>query len=307
MKTQKKTLTEAQKLEKSIKAAQTWGDLRDYLLCILGGIIYAAGINLIVFPIGLYIGNMTGIAQIIQDLVRLVIPNLADIRGLLLLALNVPLLVISFTTINRKFFFKTVITIIMMSIAMQLIPVRLIVPGITDMLTLCIIGGLVTGLGAGLSLRSGGSGGGVDILGVYFSLKRNDFSVGKVSLFISLLVYVYALFNFPAEVVIYSVIFTLIYITTIDRVHFQNVKTQITIVSQNKGVLDLITKQIVRGASYWDAKGAYTDEPRFLIMTVVSKYELIRLRKLVFELDPKAFLIEGNEVNVMGYYPSHFF
>ncbi len=307
MKTQKKTLTEAQKLEKSIKAAQTWDDLRDYLLCVLGGVIYAAGINLIVFPIGLYIGNMTGIAQIIQNLVRLVIPNLADIRGLLLLALNVPLLVISFTTINRKFFFKTVITIIMMSIAMQLIPVRLIVPGITDMLTLCIIGGLVTGLGAGLSLRSGGSGGGVDILGVYFSLKRNDFSVGKVSLFISLLVYVYALFNFPAEVVIYSVIFTLIYITTIDRVHFQNVKTQITIVSQNKGVLDLITKQIVRGASYWDAKGAYTDEPRFLIMTVVSKYELIRLRKLVFELDPKAFLIEGNEVNVTGYYPSHFF
>ena len=307
MKTQKKTLTEAQKLEKSIKAAQTWDDLRDYLLCVLGGVIYAAGINLIVFPIGLYIGNMTGIAQIIQDLVRLVIPNLADIRGLLLLALNAPLLVISFTTINRKFFFKTVITIIVMSIAMQLIPVRLIVPGITDMLTLCIIGGLVTGLGAGLSLRSGGSGGGVDILGVYFSLKRNDFSVGKVSLFISLLVYVYALFNFPAEVVIYSVIFTLIYITTIDRVHFQNVKTQITIVSQNKGVLDLITKQIVRGASYWDAKGAYTDEPRFLIMTVVSKYELIRLRKLVFELDPKAFLIEDNEVNVTGYYPSHFF
>ena len=307
MKTQKKTLTEAQKLEKSLKAAQTWDDLRDYLLCVLGGVIYAAGINLIVFPIGLYIGNMTGIAQIIQDLVRLVIPNLADIRGLLLLALNAPLLVISFTTINRKFFFKTVITIIVMSIAMQLIPVRLIVPGITDMLTLCIIGGLVTGLGAGLSLRSGGSGGGVDILGVYFSLKRNDFSVGKVSLFISLLVYVYALFNFPAEVVIYSVIFTLIYITTIDRVHFQNVKTQITIVSQNKGVLDLITKQIVRGASYWDAKGAYTDEPRFLIMTVVSKYELIRLRKLVFELDPKAFLIEGNEVNVTGYYPSHFF
>jgi uncharacterized membrane-anchored protein YitT (DUF2179 family) len=81
----------------------------------------------------------------------------------------------------------------------------------------------------------------------------------------------------------------------------------VTIVSQDRGVLDLITKKIVRGASYWDAKGAYTDEPRYLIMTVVSKYELIRLRKLVFELDPKAFLIESNEVNVTGYYPSHFF
>ncbi|MGB4595313.1 MAG: YitT family protein [Anaerolineaceae bacterium] len=307
MKRQKKSPTEAQKLERSIQKTQTWGDIKDYLLCVLGGVIYAAGINLIVFPIGLYIGNMTGIAQIIQNLIRVIVPDLADIRGLLLLAMNIPLLIISFTTINRKFFLKTVLTIIVMSIAMQLIPVKLIVPGITDMLTLCIIGGLVTGLGAGLSLRSGGSSGGVDILGVYFSLKRNDFSVGRVALLISLLVYVYALFALPMEVVIYSVIFTLIYVTTVDRVHFQNLKMQVTIVSQDKGVLDLITKKIVRGASYWDAKGAYTDEPRYLIMTVVSKYELIRLRKLVFELDPKAFLIEGNEVNVTGYFPSHFF
>lgn len=307
MKSKPKDRSELERLERKVRIAQTWGDVKDYLFCLLGGVIYAAGINLIVFPIGLYIGNMTGIAQIIQDLLKAFAPGLTDIRGILLLAMNIPLLIISFTTINRKFFMKTVLTIVVLTAAMQLIPVRLIVPGVTDMLTLCIIGGLVTGLGAGLSLRSGGSGGGVDILGVYFSIKRNDFSVGKVALLISLLIYVYALFTFPAEVVIYSVIFTLIYVTTVDRIHFQNLKTQVTIVSQDKGVLDLITKKIVRGASYWDAKGAYTDEPRYLIMTVVSKYELIRLRKLVFELDPKAFLIEGNEVNVTGYYPSHFF
>lgn len=307
MKSKPNDSSELTRLERKVRIAQTWEDIRDYLLCMLGGVIYAAGVNLIVFPIGLYIGNMTGIAQIIQDLLNTIAPGLMDIRGILLLAMNIPLLVISFTTINRKFFMKTVLTIVVLSVAMQLIPVKLIIPGVTDMLTLCIIGGLVTGLGAGLSLRSGGSGGGVDILGVYFSIKRNDFSVGKVSLLISLLIYVYALFTFPAEVVIYSVIFTLIYVTAVDRIHFQNLKTQVTIVSQNRGVLDLITKKIVRGASYWDAKGAYTDEPRYLIMTVVSKYELIRLRKLVFELDPKAFLIEGKEVNVTGYYPSHFF
>lgn len=307
MKSKKKVVNELETIEKGIRKSRLWGDVSDYLMCILGGVIYAAGINLIVFPVGLYIGNMTGIGQIIQDLLRLVIPGLQDIRGVLMFGLNVPLLVMSFTTINRKFFLKTILTILVMSIALQLIPVRMIIPGITDMLTLCIIGGLITGFGAGLSLRSGGSGGGVDILGVYFALKRNDFSVGKVSLIISLLVYVYALFTFPTEIVIYSVIFTLIYVSVVDRVHFQNLKIQVTIVSQNKGVLGLITKEITRSASYWEVKGAYTDEPRFLIMTVVSKYELIRLRRLVFELDPHAFLVEGTEVNVVGHFPSHFF
>lgn len=307
MKQERKTLSDEDRLTRITRRDLFWNDVKDYLLCMLGGVIYAAGVNLIVFPMGLYIGNMTGIAQIIQDLLKVIVPGLTDIRGILLLAMNIPLLIISFTTSNRKFFMKTVLTIIMLTVAMKLIPVKSIIPGVTDMLTLCLIGGLVTGLGSGLSLWSGGSAGGVDILGVYFSLKRNDVSVGKVALFISLLVYVYALFNYPAAVVIYSVIFTLIFVSIVDRVHFQNLMTQVTIVSQDKGVLDLITKKILRGASYWDAKGAYTDEPRYLIMTVVSKYELIRLRKLVFELDPKAFLIEGNEVNVTGYYPNHFF
>ncbi|HNY83675.1 MAG TPA: YitT family protein [Anaerolineaceae bacterium] len=307
MKREKKELNEADRLERKMRAARTWRDIGDYLLCMLGGVIYSAGVNLIVFPIGLYIGNYTGIAQIIQDILRHFFPGMADIRGLLLLAMNIPMLVVSFTIINRKFFFKTVLTIIMVTVSMQLIPVKQIIPGITDTLTLCIIGGLVAGLGSGLSLRSGGSAGGVDILGVYLSLKREGYSVGKVALIISLLVYAYTLFTFPVAIVIYSIIFTLILVYVIDQVHFQNRKIQVTIVSKDRGVLDLITKKIVRGASYWEVKGAYTDEPRYLITTVVSKYELIRLRRLVIELDPHAFLIEGTEVNVTGYFPSHFF
>ena len=81
MKREKKELNEADRLERKMRAARTWRDIGDYLLCMLGGVIYSAGVNLIVFPIGLYIGNYTGIAQIIQDILRHFFPGMADIRG----------------------------------------------------------------------------------------------------------------------------------------------------------------------------------------------------------------------------------
>lgn len=283
------------------------GELRDYLFCVVGGLIYAAAINLFVLPSGLYIGNLTGIATIIQELLGLVIPKVQDLTGVLFLLLNLPLLIISFRSINRKFFFKTILTIIVESIALQVIPVTPLIPGVTDMLTICLIGGILAGFGAGLPLRSGGSGGGTDILGVYLSLKNKDFSVGRVSLMISLAVYSYALFKYLPEIMVYSVIFTLIYSFVIDRIHYMNVKISVTIITKNREILPFITEELTRGATYWNGAGAFSDTNVLVINTVVSKYEMIRLRKGVLDRDPQAFLIETNKVNVTGYFPSHFY
>jgi uncharacterized membrane-anchored protein YitT (DUF2179 family) len=200
-----------------------WQEALDYLMCVLGGIIYSVGINLLILPFGLYIGNLTGIAKIILELLQNMIPGLHDATGLILLALNIPLLVIAFSSINRKFFLKTIVTVITVSAVMTFIPVKAIIPGLDDLLTLSILGGLFCGFGVGLSLRAGGSSGGVDILGVLITLKKPDFSVGRVSLLISLIVYAYVLFTRPPVIVIYSIIFTMIFSLTVDRVHYQTV------------------------------------------------------------------------------------
>jgi len=284
-----------------------WEDVLDYLSCILGGIIYSVGMNTLILPFGLYIGNLTGIAKIILELLQRAFPNLHDATGLILLALNIPLLIIAFSSINRKFFMKTLITVITVSVMMMFIPVRAIIPGLEDMLTLAIIGGIICGFGVGLSLRSGGSSGGVDILGVLFSLKKPDFSVGRVSLFISLIVYVYALFTSPPVILVYSVIFTLIYSLVVDKVHYQNVKISVMVISKNREILQYIIDETHRSATYWQGQGAYTGGDYLVINTVVSKYELLRLRRGLLELDPQAFVVENNSVNVTGYFPSHFF
>jgi uncharacterized membrane-anchored protein YitT (DUF2179 family) len=144
-------------------------------------------------------------------------------------------------------------------------------------------------------------------LGVLVSLKNSNYSVGRVSLLISLAVYLYAFVKFPPEIVVYSVIFSLICNFVIDQVHYQNVKVSVTIITKEKELLPYITQELVRGATWWNGKGAFTDSDVMVINTVVSKYELVRMRKELIELDPQAFLIENHEVNVTGYFPAHFF
>jgi len=295
------------KQKQILKGSDFKSEFWNYCLIVLGSLLYAATINLLVIPSGLYIGNLTGIAKIILELIQRVVPGIGSLTGVILLGLNLPLLLISYKSVNRKFMLKTVISIAVTTLALSLIPIRLLIPELDDLLTVCLVGGTLAGFGAGLCLRAGGSSGGTDILGVYISLKHNNFSVGRVGLLISLIVYGYALFANPPLIMVYSVIFTLIYAFMMDRTHYQNVKINVMVISRSREILPFITQEIQRGATYWDGKGAYTDTDFVVINTVVSKYELIRLRRGVLDLDPKAFFIENNAVNVTGYFPSHFF
>ena len=172
-----------------------WMVLKDYLLCILGGVIYALALNLFLRPLGIYIANLTGVAQILQDLLKMAFPGLKDILGLLVILLNLPLFILSFASINRGFFLKTLLTVFATSAAIQFIPVKMLITGITEPITYVVIGAVIAGFGVGLSLRSKGSSGGVDILGVYLSLKRKGFSIGRVTMIIAAVVYIYAFFQ----------------------------------------------------------------------------------------------------------------
>lgn len=284
-----------------------WATLKDYFLCILGGIIYGAAFNLFLRPLGIYIANLTGVAQILQDLLRVVFPGLKDILGLLVILLNLPLFVLSFASINRSFFLKTFLTVLATSAAIQFIPVKLLITGISEPITYVVIGAVIAGFGVGLSLRSKGSSGGVDILGVYLSIKRKGFSIGRVTILIAAVVYIYAFFKISHAMLIYSVLFTLIYSFVIDRVHFQNIKEHVTIISKDKNILEIIMRETGRSATYWTGSGAYSNTDSYVVLTVLSKYEVDRVRQQIMLADPNAFMIESGNVQVSGNFPAHFF
>lgn len=281
-------------------------DLFDYLMSALGGIIYAVAFQIFAASMGLFMGNVTGIAQILYDISKDLIPLKFNYTGILLLLINLPLFFISFKEINRKFFLKTLINTLVISVFMQLVPaVKL--EGINDTLTLSIIGGALCGYGSGLCLRYGGSAGGIDILGVYVSMKYSGFSVGKVSMLIGAVVYTYALFTYTPAILIYSVIFTVVSLQVLDKMHYQNVKSTVHIISKSPHIKRILVEEIGRGGTYWKAKGAYTDSETYVYLTVMSKYEIIRLKRILRKVDKHVFIIENGTVDLSGNYESHLF
>lgn len=294
-------------LEQDLKAASRQRKtVTEYSFSMIGGMLYAAGLNIFVIPLGLYIGTVTGIAQMLESIINTMGGLDLEITGPLLFIINIPLMLMTYQVINKSFFFKTLLTVAAQSLALAILPIPA-TPLIEDWLTLCIIGGLVSGFGAGLSLRHGGSGGGLDILGVWLSLKFRSFSVGKVSILISSIVMIYVAFNFPIEILIYSVVFTMIYSLVLDRVHYQNVKVFALIVTEKGEVAQFINQRTGRGITMWEARGIYSNTTKNVILAILDKYEFLNLKKELLEKDPELFMIDSERVDVTGTFDKHLF
>lgn len=269
-------------------------------ICI-GTFIFALGINVFVVPTGLYSGGFLGIAQIIRTAIEKFsgISFGFDISGIISFTLNIPLMILVFKTVGKGFIFKTAFCLGFQSILLSIIPIK---PIVEDPLTASIIGGLLYGFGVGLILRNGGSSGGVDIIGMFFAKKSNT-SVGRVNLSINIFVYVIAFLMIKdIEKIIYTLIYAGVSMIALDRMHIQNINSEVIIISQhnNAEIQQALMKEMRRGVSYWDGYGAYTGEGRRVIYIVVSKYELPNLRKIVARIDPKAFISVKNGVDITG-------
>ncbi|MBM6861875.1 YitT family protein, partial [Clostridium saudiense] len=175
---------------------------------------------------GLYNGGVVGISQIIRTLIGnyISIPNNFDISGIINFLLNIPLLFIAYKSISKKFFIRTVVSIVFQTIFFSIISIP-VVPIIEDRLTACLIGGIITGAGIGITLKAGGSGGGIDILGVYFTKKYSEFSVGKLGMVINAIIYGVCAILFELPTAIYSIIYTTFFGLIVDKIHYQNINT----------------------------------------------------------------------------------
>lgn len=289
-----------EKLRKEWKTAQFW---KNQAFACLGSLMFALGYCLFAMPQKLYSGNFTGIAQIIQTLleryVDLRLPF--DLTGIFLYIINVPLLVLAWKKIGKCFFAKSLVCITLESLFLSLVPIPA-QPLVEDPLTSSIIAALIGGFGGGLILRSGSSGGGTDIIGMYCTKKYPDFSVGKVSLMIGAVVYCVCLFLYDVETVVYSAIFTTVYGVVLDRAHYQNIKNSAMVITKNQNLEALLLHSLGRGVTGWEGEGCYTHQRTYIYLTVVSKFEARRLKQVVHQADPNAFVIFYNDINVDGYF-----
>lgn len=260
---------------------------------ILGVVFFAVAYRWFLVPAGLYSGGFTGISQLVKlfltEVLNIRMPENIDVTGIVFWCINLPLFFLGYRAIGKKFLYRTVIAVCIQSFLLTLIPAPK-EPLLDDMLLNCIIGGALSGLGVGITLRAGGSGGGTDIVGMYCAKNYPEFGVGKLAVIINIFIYAVAAMRYDLEVAAYSMVFSIASGIMVDRVHYQNIKVSAFIVTRNKELGEKINHTISRGVTSWNGWGEYSHSDELVHMVVVNKYELQALKKVIRQEDPQAFV-----------------
>ena len=196
---------------------------------------------------------------------------------------------------------KTFFSIVAQTLILTYLPIPA-QPVIQEYAVSCLMGGMLAGTGVGITLKAGGSGGGLDILGLYFTKKKKDFGVGRFTMLVNAGIYLACAFLFELPVAIYSVLYSAIYSLAVDRTHLQSINTSVMIFTRNKEVCGMILKELNRGVTYWEGVGGYTQTNTYVVYTVLSKYEVRILEDKLRQLDPDAFVIVTEQDQILGNY-----
>ncbi len=271
---------------------------------LLGAVVYSFGMNCFLRPLHLYSGGMMGFAQLIQEL--LLVSGISfdgfNISGVIYYLLNVPAILIAIKTMRRRFIVKTFFAVTSITILLSVIPI----PSgavLDDRITNAIIAGLICGTGIGIILWGGACDGGMNIIGMLLIAKRKKGSVGNIGLIANIVLYSIMLFVFDPATVIYSLIYSVFNSIAVDRIHTQNIASQIMVITKLKDTQKLqveVMGKLNRGMTEVNASGLFTGDNVRIFIIFVSKYEVNRLRRIVKYYDPDSFIVETPVTKIDG-------
>jgi uncharacterized membrane-anchored protein YitT (DUF2179 family) len=274
-----------------------WKPLRqivwNLILLTAGSAICAVAINGLLIPQHFVSGGFTGLALTFHYLV----PWLSV--AVLYFLLNVPLFIASWFLVNRRFFFYSVVGMIIFSICVALVQVTI---PLEDPLLSALLAGIILGTGLGIILRSLGSSGGTDILSVIL-FQRLSVQPGTTLLACNVVILTLCAFLFSLEIVLYTLIY--LYVSS------QLINVVLTGLSQRKAIFivsfkwEAISRQILqeihRGLTVLHGEGGYSGSERRVLYTVVNFRELGLLKQIIRREDPAAFVVVTDTREVMGH------
>jgi len=140
-----------------------------------------------------------------------------------------------------------------------------------------------------------------------FTKRFKGFSVGKVSLSVNAIIYIICAVLFGLPTAVYSIIYSAVNMLMVDRTHAQNINTEVVIFTKKKPleIIDYIVNEYHRDATWWEAKGGYTEENTYMVIVVLSKYECAHLKRELKEVDEHAFVVVKDGMSVVGKYEKH--
>jgi uncharacterized membrane-anchored protein YitT (DUF2179 family) len=269
--------------------------LKSYTIVTFGLFLNALGWTAFLLPGKIVGGGISGLAAIIFYATGIPV-------GYPYLIINAVLILFAIKVLGASFGIKTVYSVIMLALFLTLQQKFITGPIITDAFMATVIGSLLAGAGVGIVFSQGGSTGGTDIIAMIINKYRN-ISPGKVILYCDILIIGSSYFLFQSmEKLVYGFVMMSLAAYTIDLVlNGSKQSIQMTIFSKNYDQLaGRITKEINRGVTVIDGQGWYTKTPTKVIITIVRKNEAPMVHRIVHEVDPDAFISQGQVMGVYG-------
>jgi len=259
-------------------------------LMIISAAAVGLGFQLLLIPTQLLSSGLSGVAMVIGYLSGWNI-------GWLYFALNVPILLWGYRVLGKRFIALSIVTVVSTAFFLQIIPV---IELTNDRLLASVFGGVLVGLGTTVTLRYGGSSGGFDIIASIISRYR-DLPIGIMIVFLNtIVVAALGFLKNDWNAALYSMLS--IYLTgkIIDAVHTPHHKVTAFIVTNHTQEIASRLLKLPRGVTIIKTRGAFTSEERDMLMTVTTRFELAALRKMIKEVDSKAFVNVVQTVDVIG-------
>lgn len=265
------------------------------LKIVFGSAVFSLGFDLFLAPHDFNAGGLSGLAQIVVNLLG------TGTVGVVTAIINLPLFIIGGKWIGKKFFVGSLVGMITLSLALELFAV-LPVPDVDPLLS-ALYGGCICGLGLGVVFVTGASTGGSDIIVRLLQRKWQHIPIGTINIFFDAAVAVLTgVVSGDMTRTLYTGVAVFLTGKVIDVVvySFDYSKVVIIVSDYYEDISNDIFRKLDRGVTYLNGEGAYSRASKKVILTAVKKHQMADLKRMVAELDPNAFVIVQEAHQVLG-------
>lgn len=276
--------------------------LTDFILLAVAGVVNAVGVTLLLSPAGLYDGGFSGTSMLLGKVTPLAM-------SAYLIILNVPFFLFGLKRLGASFIVHSLFAVGVYSLFSYLFqsvfPIDFSdgspVAG-ADMLLCALFGGVISGVGSGLTIRAGGAIDGVEVLAVVFA-KKIGVTVGSFVMSYNVVLYVVAgLVTKDWIAPLYSIVAYTVGLKAVDFVidGFDKAKSAFIITDRQNEIADKLSSEFGRGVTSIDAEGYYSRTPKTVLYCVVNRFEVGKLKSIVTEVDPNAFVVINDVTDSLG-------
>ena len=267
--------------------------VKRFIFWVIGAFIVAVALEMFLLPNKIIDGGVIGISMMISYITDW---NL----GLLIFCINIPFILMALKSLGKKFIINTFAATVLLALATNIITG--FEPVTHDLLLATIFGGMFLGLGVGLILRNVASLDGTEMLSIVFSKKFKILSVGELLMGMNLFIYTAAGFLLGWERAMYSILTYFVASKVIDTVlvGLDEAKSVRIVSDFSQEIGDSIMKELNVSVTYMKAKGGYSKQEKILTFCVVNKFDIPKLKDVVHDIDPKAFIVTENVHEVEG-------